>query len=293
MSMSSSVAARGIFQGNIDLTYNVDQIPGTIRPESDIVRVNLFINHFVSGLGSKFVIPFFSQNTVPIEVTIGDHPEWLTVSAAPGVVYPKLGLVKAETPETVIISISLTPNAPAFQTESFEIIARHPDTPPISTAVNKIPIEIKSGYYSNYQYDYDPFKEMGAAETVTFPIDITGFSNARSLIRFRVLNPPDGWVASIPSEYFLGTAALDEDATGRVSFTIQSPLDFGYYNEVQQFQLEVTTSAAGHPEAGVDNRTVLQFTVQARGFSTPGFEAAFTVIALIATLVIYKKKFKK
>jgi hypothetical protein len=291
--MSSSVAARGIFQGNIDLTYNVDQIPNTIRPESDIVRVQMSINHFVSGLGSVFVIPFFRANTVPIELNVGDHPDWLTVSIAPGVVYPKLGIEKSSTPEQVIVSISLTPNAPAFQTEAFDIIAQHNDITPVRASLNKIPIEIKSGYYSNYQYDYPTLKEMEAASTVTFPISIKGFSNARSLIKFTVIDPPKGWSASIVSEFFLGTAALNEDATGTVDFTIQSPIDFGYYNEVEQFNVRVTTQAAGHPLEGVDNTTILQFTVRARGFSTPGFEAAFTIIVLISMIIIYKKKYKR
>ena len=48
--------------------------------------------------------------------------------------------------------------------------------------------------------------------------------------------------------------------------------------------------AAGHPEAGFDNTTVLQFTLRARGFSTPGFEVTFTVIALMAIIIIYRKK---
>jgi len=290
--MPTSTAASGIFQGNIELTYDADDIPSTIRPESDIARIDLYINHFASGLGSKFVIPFFSANTVPIELSVEDTPDWLTVSVAPGVVYPKLGMEKAPTPERAVVSISLTPNAPAFQTQSIVIIAEHNAIPPIQPAIQKLPIEIKSGYYSNYQYEYPTFKEIGAGETVTFPIDITGYSNARSRIIFEVIDPAEGWSTSINTEFFLGTTALGEDATGTVNFMIQSPLDFGYHNEVQQFSVRVKTMAAGHPNEGIDNTTVLQFTVRSRGFSTPGFEVTLTVVALIAIIVIYRKKRK-
>jgi hypothetical protein len=288
--MPSTIAQSGLFQGNIELTYNVNDVPATIRPESDIARVNLYINHFASGLGSQIVIPFFSANTVPIELTVSETPDWLTVSVAPGVVYPKLGTETGEVPENAIVSISLTPNAPAFQTESIEIVATHGNIPPIRSAINKIPIEIKSGFYSNFQYEYPTFKEIGAGETVTFPINIKGYSNARSRIIFEVVDPPDGWSTSINTEFFLGTAALNEDATGTVNFMIQSPLDFGYHNEVEQFNVRVKTMAAGHPEVGIDNTTVLQFTVRSRGFSTPGFEAALTIVTLIAVIIIYRKK---
>jgi len=286
----STLAQSGLFQGNIDLTYDINDVPNTIRPESVIARVDLYINHFASGLGSKFVIPFFSANTVPIELTVSETPDWLTVSVAPGVVYPKLGMEKAETPEHAIVSISLTPNAPAFQTESIEIVATHKNLPPIREAINKIPIEIKSGFYSNFQYEYPTFKEIGAGETVTFPINIKGYSNARSRIIFEVVDPPEGWSTSINTEFFLGTAALNEDATGTVNFMIQSPLDFGYHNEVEQFNVRIKTMAAGHPDAGIDNTTVLQFTVRSRGFSTPGFEVALTIVTLFAVIIIYRKK---
>jgi len=290
--LPTSTVASGLFQGNIELTYDIDDVPSTIRPESDIARIDLYVNHFASGLGSRYVIPFFSANTVPIELSVGDTPEWLTVSVAPGVVYPKLGMEKAENPEHAIVSVSLTPNAPAFQTQSIEIIATHNDIPPIRSAINKIPIEIKSGYYSNYQYEYPTFKEIGAGETVTFPINIKGYSNARSRIIFEVVDPPKGWSTSINTEFFLGTTALGEDATGTVNFMVQSPLDFGYHNEVQQFNVRVKTMAAGHPDAGIDNTTMLQFTIRSRGFSTPGFEVTFTVVALMAVIVIYRKKRK-
>jgi len=290
--MPTSTAASGLFQGNIDLTYDIDDVPSTIRPESDIARIDLYVNYFVSGVGSRLVIPFFEVNTAPIEFSVGETPDWLTVSVAPGVVYPFLGITKAETPERAIISIALTPNAPAFQTQSIEIIAQHKDIPPVRSALNKIPIEIKAGFYSNFQYEYPTFKEIGAGETVTFPINIKGYSNARSRIIFEVVDPPEGWSTSINTEFFLGTTALGEDATGTVNFMIQSPLDFGYHNEVEQFNVRVKTMAAGHTEAGIDNTTVLQFTVRSRGFSTPGFEVTFTIVALMAVIVIYRKKQK-
>ena len=283
-----SVVAAGLFDGNIDITYDIDDVQSTIRPETDLNRINFYISHFVSGLGSRIVIPFFSQNTVPIELSVSETPDWINADIAPGVVYPKLGLEKSPQ-ENAIVSISLTPNAPAFQTYSIIVTAEHKDLFPVRAAKNNIPIQIKAGFYSNYQYEYKTFDEIGAGETVTFPINIKGYSNARSRITFEVINPPEGWSPSINSEFFLGTTALGEDATGTVNFMIQAPMDFGYHNEVEQFNVRVQTMAAGHPEIPPDNTTTLQFTVRARGFSTPGFEITFTIIALMAAIIIYRK----
>jgi hypothetical protein len=290
--LPSYSVALGIFQGNIELNYDVNDIPNTIRPETDTVRADVYVNHYASGLGSQLVIPFFSANTVQIELSVGDTPDWLEANIAPGVVYTKLRTEKSPTPEPAILTVTLKPYAPAFQAETVELIARHGDITPISSALMKLPITIKSGYYSNFRYQYTTFDEIGAAETITFPITITGYANYRSKLQFKVLDPPEGWSTSINSEFLLGTAAFGENSTGVVDFTIQAPLDFGYYNQVEQFNVQVQTMAAGHPEAGIDNTTILQFTVRARGFSTPGFEVAFSIISLIAIVIIYKKRKK-
>ena len=75
MNISYQRLCNGILRGNIDLTYDVDDIPSTIRPELDIVRVDLYINYFVSGLGAKYIVPFFQYRTVPIELSIEDTPD--------------------------------------------------------------------------------------------------------------------------------------------------------------------------------------------------------------------------
>ena len=112
-------------------------------------------------------------------------------------------------------------------------------------------------------------------------------------LTFEVLDYPEGWSTGINPELLLGTSALGQNANGTQIFTVQSPLTFGYHNEVEQFRVRVKTFAAGHPEIGEDNTTVLLFTVRARGFSTPGFEFPFIMIALMAVIIIYRKRSKK
>ena len=263
---------KGILGGNIELTYDVDDIPSTIRPESDIAKVDLYINYFVSGIGSKFLVPFFQHRTVPIELSIEDTPEWCIISVSPGVVYPHPEIYKAETPEHSIVSISLMPNAPAFQTHSISVKAKASSVNGpfgiiniISSAENKIPIEIKSGYYSNFQYEYQTYAEMLPDEVKNVPINITSYSNARTRLTFEIIDPPEDWSVSIDSEIFIGTAALGDDPTGIATLTIQSPGENGYHNEVEQFNVRVSTMAVGHPAAGIDNTTILQFTVRCKG----------------------------
>ena len=262
----------GILQGNIELTYDIEDIPSTIRPESDIARVDLYINYFVSGLGARYIVPFFTRRTVPIELSVENTPEWCTVSVSPGVVYPRIDYRKAETPEHAIVSISVTPNAPAFQTHSVVVKAKARSVYGpfgiiniIAGSENQIPIEIKTGYYSNFQYEYQTYAEMLPDEVKNIPINITSYSNARTILTFEIIDPPEDWGASINPEILIGTAALGDVPTGIATLTIQSPSGDEYLNEVEQFNVRVSTMAAGHPEHGIDNTTLLQFTVRCRG----------------------------
>jgi len=263
---------KGILGGNIELTYDADDIPSTIRPESDIVRVDLYINYFASGLYSRFLVPFLQHRTVPIELSVADTPDWCTLSISPGVVYPHPDFYKAETPEHAILSISVTPNAPAFQTYSIIVKAKASSVKGpfriiniIGNAENQIPIEIKPGYYSNFQYEYQTYAEMLPDEVKNIPINITSYSNARARLIFEIIDPPEDWYARIEPDMFIGTAVLGDDPTGIATLIIRSPSGGDYLDEVEQFTVRVSTMAAGHPEAGIDNTTLLQFTVRCRG----------------------------
>lgn len=293
---TAPASAQGILQGNVVLTYDSSQVGETIRPETDTRVIEVSVNHYVSGLGSKLLIPFYQdRSTVPIELSITSQlPDWMDAGISPGVVYQQLSSVSGEHPSQIAyLTISLSPNAPAFLSRTIEITATSQYTPPVRSAVNKISIPVKSGYYSNFNYEVPPFKEIGAGETVEFAIEVTGFANALAKLTFEVLDQPEGWSTAIDPELTLGSSALDQKANATHIFTVQSPLTFGYHNEVEKFRVRVSTFAAGHPELGADNSTILQFTVRARGFSTPGFELPFIMLALMAVIIIYRKRSKK
>ena len=210
-------------------------------------------SHFVSGLGSHLIIPFFRINTIPIELKVGKTPDWLMVSLAPGVVYPRLGVVKPDTPENVIISMSLTPNAPAFQTHAFEVIAEHSTFyglifPLIRPAMNKIPIQIKPGLYANLKLEHERYVLAPSQQHVKVMFNFTSYSNARMLVGGDILDPPSGWYLNLDNELFIGTKVLGEDNTGQLELDVVAPRNFTGRLPVP---IQFVYSAAGHPEQGV------------------------------------------
>ena len=269
---SMTFVSSAALQGNLDLTYDSLKIPHTIRPESDVITIPVNISYFVSGFLAQVVVPFIDSRTVHVNVSLENVPEYIVVENQPDIVYPKVRLTKPTDPESVILSVSVSPDAPAFQKISFNVVAealvlKGPlgRLTLIEGVVNRIPIEITPGYYSNFQFNYKNFYELKPGHTVTIPIVIRSYSNARSNAQFYIENVPENWSASILNEVFIGTAALGEFGTITVDLIIQGPLDPGYYNELRQISVNVVTKAAGHPEQGVDNSTTLQFTVRCRG----------------------------
>jgi len=106
---------------------------------------------------------------------------------------------------------------------------------------------------------------MKPGEKLDIPIKITSNSNARTIVVFEIIDSTEGWSPSINTEVSIGTSLLNEDNTETVYLQIQSPGGSGYHNDVGLFNMRVKTMAKGHPDAGIDNSTVISFNVRSEG----------------------------
>jgi len=217
----------------------------------------------------------------------------MTATLSKGLVQPFLVTRRPDVPESVILTITFNQDAPAFQTDSVRIIAKTKDINLIKGAEQVLEIPLKSGFYQDFNYQYNPQKETTPGQLVEFPIKVTGYANARAKLQFEIFDSTDNWSPSINSQLTLGTTALGQNATGISNFVVQSPLDFGYHNEVGQFTIRVSTWAVGHENEGIQNTTYLYFTIRNRGISTPGFELPFMIVTMIALVFMFKKRKNK
>ncbi|EMR73475.1 hypothetical protein MCGE09_00624, partial [Thaumarchaeota archaeon SCGC AB-539-E09] len=80
-----------------------------------------------------------------------------------------------------------------------------------------------------------------------------------------------------------------DDPKSTVQLVVQPPYSFGYHNEREVIQVSMTPSYYADPTLK-GQEYVLSFVVQSRGFSTPGFEAIFVIIAMIGMTLIFKKQ---
>jgi len=104
---------------------------------------------------------------------------------------------------------------------------------------------------------------------------------------------PDGWSASIISNTKVGSRVDGNDPTRTIQLFVQPPYGFGYHNEREDIKISVRGRyfAGGAGVLETEDYEII-FTVRNRGFSTPGFEAAFTLFALVGIALIVKKRKK-
>jgi hypothetical protein len=256
---------KGILQGNIELTYDLNDIPSTITPEQDTVRVHLYFNYYVSGLGSKFIVPkFFRNRTVPVKLSVENVPEWCSYSITPDYVYLPIGMEKSDHPQIALLTLSVNRSAPAFQTFSVNIRAKASSVKGpfgiikiIKNAENMIPIEFKPGYYPDLDIDLNQtvYMHPGTGETTNVSIKLTNYGNARIRVSTEIIDPPEGWSIRIHTEIFLGTPVLNEDNTGELVLQLVPPWDF--FNDVEQVNLSFKYMAWGHPDTGISESSFL------------------------------------
>lgn len=268
-SIGRDAIGSGFLQGNIVMDYDEDDIPSTIRPETGRATIEISVDYFVSGIGSRFLAPYYEDRiTMPIEFSIESLPDYIVASVSPGVVYQQISSTSGKyPPRKTYLTVSLKPTAPAFQAQTIVVKAESQTLPgifgifnAIQSYENSVSIPIKPGYYENMKYEIkNSVVRLNLSEEAEFPIKITGFNNARTKVQFEIFDKPEGWNASINSEILLGTEALGEDSTGSVSLKIRSPREIEGDNETVKFNVRVRVYAAGHPEVGFGNTTVLNF----------------------------------
>lgn len=144
------------------------------------------------------------------------------------------------------------------------------------------------GYFNLYNARIeDKIKQGGPQEAVRYEILIENFSNGDTWFEFKVQEPvPDGFRAVDPEPVLLQSKALGGAQTnGTVTFTVYTPADTPYTNEIGNIQLNISSYYDGPPNA-TGQTSVVSTLTQARGVHVPGpgVGVAFLGLAVVALL---------
>ena len=238
----------GLVQSILSLEYDASDIPDLIPPESENVIIHINISYQIEGFFSRLLSILFKYQMIPIEVTLGDVPKWCTAKLIPNNLWSPI----RTDPDInhAILRVWLDPKSPAFKPFNITIRTKASKfTGPlgftyISEAEDIISVELTPGYYSNFQFDYHSYIVTPPLEPTVAEINLTSFANADVLVRTQIIDPPENWTITIPTDIFV-------EAWGKetIILTIIPP---DIQNEIEHFHVLLNISTWEHPELGYD-----------------------------------------
>ena len=281
---------------DVKMTYDAIAASNKVVPLSGEITIPINISTQVQGLFANILVPILSNRgvTTSVDLSVKNSPPWATARVSPNVVNPKIST--SWTGEEAYVHVSFNVDSPAHETAIFTI-EMHASVPGAFGRVREVTKTAEIAFVPSYLpiIDATPqstYKEMSPGEILTFNIDLENLGNAETEFLFSVIDVPDGWSASIISNTKVGSRVDGNDPTKTVQLFVQAPYGFGYHNEREDVRISVKGRfyAGGAPLVTEDYE--ITFTVRNRGFSTPGFEAAFTLFALAGIALIVKKRKK-
>jgi len=286
-----SSARQTIFdcQTIVQIEYDEDAANSPFLPVDMTKEIPVTINYYIRGYFDEEVpLAYEHLENNFIYLDIIEKPEWCTASLSPDflLMFPS---ASGEI-ENVTLIVKVDENVHAFDIGTIKIEVRVQDMRVIKGGTFNGEISFNPGYLPllDLNVPSDTVKMIGPLDTAKFDIDIENLGNAKTIVSSNVLDIPDGWIVTIESETVIGTITIGDSPNRRISLIVRPPYDFGYHNDREVIQVSLTPSYFEDP-ALAGEEYLLTFIVQSKGFSTPGFEAVFVIIALIGVAVIAKK----
>lgn len=240
------------FNGVIDIDYDSEFIPDTIEPEKEIVKIPIYIYHYVAGFGSGVIIPLLKNKIVPIKLSI-EAPDYCNCEITPDIVYQPLNTKKPDKPQVAILTVSLNRSSPAFQTNLLTIKA---ESQPIKGPLGLISIlgkgsqhltiPVTAGYYPDLSYSYQNFVLTPPFTTSKIPINLINNGNGRTSVRFEVIDFPENWSLYINPHIAIGFNPYGENNTASTLLAVVPPIDF--INKCASITIKLEYYATGHHE---------------------------------------------
>jgi len=136
----------------------------------------------------------------------------------------------------------------------------------------------------------NPTRTVGPRESVNFEISVKNEANKKARItpRLNSNTSASGWSPTINPPFF-DILPGDEEV---FVFSVYTPYDFGWHNEIQSFQIDFTTQIFPLQEdAPKGGPYAIYLRINNYGFSTPGFELLPILAALGIAAILVRKKY--
>lgn len=297
-----SNASAGIVKVNsaLQVTFDEEDTKQVVVPNTEFIGIGIDVYFEIYGVGAGWVADssLLSESDSQVDLKVVSAPEWCTATITPPTVLLDLG-TSFTNPKRATVFVSVDETAPAFTQGKIVVNAHSAKLDGLLFSITEKSLDIEIPFNVGYSPAISvntpegTFMEVGPMDTAEFRIDISNLGNAKTEVLCQVLGVPDGWSANIITNVVLGSAVIgsEGDTTQTIYFKIKPPYGFGYHNDRQQISVKLTPSYLWDPTLE-GKEYQIDFVVQSRGFSTPGFELPLIAAAIIGIALIYKVKKK-
>lgn len=224
-------------------------------------------------------------NFFTLTLTESEAPGWANVIISPGSITGQWDNANPGSQTLNFeVTVALQANAPAFEPTKVSITGSVDSTnQQFSVAPDQI--TVTAGYFNLYNVRVDKkIGQGGPQDSVDYPIQVDNFSNGQTRFEFELLNPdsiPSGFNPVVPEPLILESAASGgENTQDSVTFSVYTPFQNGYVNELGSIQLRVKSFYA--PDTSITGATSQISTLtQARGFYVPGPATGLVALGLL------------
>lgn len=291
----SNASADSIVYTRVNFELKNEPKNNTLRPGEVATWVYRLSYTSDPVIGEGGIINSFYRTTVQIEIVEGNE-EWITITPSQSTINMKPGDER-----DLNVKISLTDDAPYLKSHNVRLKATAVGTSLFSEAFAEQTITILPEFlYFVDANSVTNYAEVTPGETHKFSVNIVNdASNKAVKYFFETTGVPEDWVVSAPDSLIVSPKSKEQ-----VTVSVAPPYDFGYHDEIEDFQIKVTAmpfpSAEGYERQEVDT---LNFQVKNRGFSSSasgggililiGIVVAVIVILFLVFMFVKSDMFKK
>jgi hypothetical protein len=277
----------------VRINYDKDIAKSPLLPVNMTKEIPIEINYRIVGLYADVVGSTYASNTIDpvnyIYLYVEKTPEWCTATVTPSVITTS-PLADWQKHNAVLI-VQVNENAYAFAEGKIALRIETAKMNVIKPGTFYQNITFIPGYLPSLRINMpSATKFIGPGDKAEFNIEIENLGNADTLITCHVLDLPKGWIVGDISTV-VGSKTAGNDPKKIITLGVISPYGFGYHNDKELIRVLIKPSYVENMSL-VGNDYYLSFVVQSRGFSTPGFEAAFVLIALVVVILLLNKRQK-
>lgn len=273
---------------NVEIGYDEKAAKDPLLPLDRTKTIPLTIKYSITGYYAKEIASLFKDTPIYLNLYVEENPDWCIATILPFFtsVYARGSSFNAS------LSIEINENSYAFSEGKIKIKVVVVKAGSIEGGNFYQDIPFLPGYLPVLGTKLTSTSDLiSPMETANFNIEIENLGNAKTEVACRVIESPKGWIATIDPTIIIESGTASDNPKKNIQLVVKPPYNFGYHNDKGIIKVSVTPSFFGNSSLS-GHEYILSFIVQSRGFSTPGFEVVSVLLAIIAIILVIKKRQK-